>query len=620
MAQAQLARTGKAIARALERLSSGKRINSARDDAAGLAIANRLDASVRGLTQGIANTNQAMGYLQTADGTLDTLTDIVQRMRELAVQSSNEILNSTQRSNLQVEFSALYDEYSRIVRTTNFNGKDVFSAAGSSTTMKIQVGTQAGDDISLSLPSVAPTDIFQDDRWAGTFTTNQSFTNFSTPGFAYSSDVDDDGDIDILESANSSNVNIRVLLNDGTGRFTEAASLSEAGAALRIFAVEDLNGDGNSDIVASRSNQDKINVYLGNGSGGFTLSASYNAAGGPQRGAILDYDGDGKKDIAVGGQSTGVVSIFKGSGTGTFTFASSFTAVGSSLGVGAGDFNKDGYQDLAVNDGSTGHTRIWSGNGAGTFTNTQTVFSTSNSTQTIFDLDGDGNLDIVGANSSNISISYGSTAGTFSAVTFYAHPEGFTRSLSVGDVNGDGYNDIAAQGQTTGNAVLFLGNGSRSFTQNQRVGTGSTGSGVVMLADLNDDGFADMVTGVDGATASDPLTIRLATTSLQNSTDLLSISTAALAQNSLDILSYALDNIATARSSLGAQMSRLESAANNNSNMVENLSSARSQILDTDMASETSELMRSQILQQAQVSVNAQANLNLQIVLQLLKF
>jgi flagellin len=130
----------------MERLSSGKRINSAMDDAAGLAIAGRMSAQVEGLSMAVKNANDGVSMLQTAEGGLEETTDILLRMRELAVQSSTGTYNATDRASLDNEFDALNEEITRISDRTGFNDIDVL---GSTATVDIQVGADTGDTISL---------------------------------------------------------------------------------------------------------------------------------------------------------------------------------------------------------------------------------------------------------------------------------------------------------------------------------------------------------------------------------------------------------------------------------------------------------------------------------------
>ncbi|AAV81976.1 UNVERIFIED_ORG: flagellin [Idiomarina abyssalis] len=152
-AQRQLISSGNSLDQAFQRLSSGFRINSAADDAAGLQISNRLSSQVNGLNQGNRNANDAISMAQTAEGALDESTTILQRMRTLSIQSANGSNSDVDRGALQKEIGNLQQELTRIAETTSFGGKNLLD--GSFGTEKYQVGANANETISVSLRDVA---------------------------------------------------------------------------------------------------------------------------------------------------------------------------------------------------------------------------------------------------------------------------------------------------------------------------------------------------------------------------------------------------------------------------------------------------------------------------------
>lgn len=156
-AQRNLGRSQNALAKSMQRLSSGLRINSAKDDAAGLAIANRMTAQIRGLNQAARNANDGISLAQTAEGALQESTNILQRMRELALQSANDSNTSSDRSSLQAEVTQLQSELDRIAQTTTYNGRRVLD--GSFTNATFQVGANAGQTISYSISSAKASSI-----------------------------------------------------------------------------------------------------------------------------------------------------------------------------------------------------------------------------------------------------------------------------------------------------------------------------------------------------------------------------------------------------------------------------------------------------------------------------
>jgi flagellin len=146
-AQRNLLSSQGSLATSMQRLSSGLRVNSAKDDAAGLAIAERMNAQVKGLNVAARNANDGISLAQTAEGALGKVGDMLQRMRELAVQSANATNSSDDRDALQAEVKQLSDEIDRVSQQTSFNGKKVLD--GSFTAATFQVGANAGDNITI---------------------------------------------------------------------------------------------------------------------------------------------------------------------------------------------------------------------------------------------------------------------------------------------------------------------------------------------------------------------------------------------------------------------------------------------------------------------------------------
>ena len=151
-AQRQLVTSGNELATAMERLSSGKRINTAADDAAGLAISNRMTSQIRGLNQAVRNANDGISLIQTAEGALDESTNILQRMRELAIQSANGIYDDANRATLDAEVQQLIQELDRIATTTTFNGQPLLD--GSMGDVDLQVGSQANQTIRIDIQAM----------------------------------------------------------------------------------------------------------------------------------------------------------------------------------------------------------------------------------------------------------------------------------------------------------------------------------------------------------------------------------------------------------------------------------------------------------------------------------
>jgi len=139
-----------ALQTSMERLSSGKRINSAKDDAAGLAIAASMTSQVKGMNQAIRNSNDGISMAQTADGALDEVTNMLQRVRELSVQASSGTYSSADKTNIQTEVTALASQIGQITSNTKFNGVKLFDgSAGTSGAVTIQTGASSTDTVSV---------------------------------------------------------------------------------------------------------------------------------------------------------------------------------------------------------------------------------------------------------------------------------------------------------------------------------------------------------------------------------------------------------------------------------------------------------------------------------------
>ncbi|MEK8034660.1 flagellin [Ideonella sp. DXS29W] len=149
-AQRNLSASQASLAQTMQRLSSGLRINSAKDDAAGLAIAERMNAQVRGMNVAIRNANDGISLAQTAEGALSKVGDALQRMRELAVQARNATNSSSDKDSLNKEFSELQSEITRVLGGTSFNGKKVLGADATTLTFQIGANTTADDTVSIT--------------------------------------------------------------------------------------------------------------------------------------------------------------------------------------------------------------------------------------------------------------------------------------------------------------------------------------------------------------------------------------------------------------------------------------------------------------------------------------
>jgi flagellin len=143
------------LSTAMERLSTGKRINSAKDDAAGLAIATTMTSSIKGMNQGIRNANDGISLAQTAEGALNEVTNMLQRVRELAVQSASGTYSASDRTNMQKEVTQLASQMSTMVTNSEFNGVKLFdNTAGTAGVVTIQTGSESTDTVALTMANL----------------------------------------------------------------------------------------------------------------------------------------------------------------------------------------------------------------------------------------------------------------------------------------------------------------------------------------------------------------------------------------------------------------------------------------------------------------------------------
>ena len=156
-AASRLNSTQNQLTKSLERISSGMRVNRAADDAAGLSVASRMESDNRSLKQAIRNANDGVSMIQTAEGGLNEIYNILVRMRELSVQASTETYNSQDRSQMNVEFSSLMSEVQRIASLSNFNRRSLLRGGTTQFTLQVGINNNADSQIRINLSSLAAT-------------------------------------------------------------------------------------------------------------------------------------------------------------------------------------------------------------------------------------------------------------------------------------------------------------------------------------------------------------------------------------------------------------------------------------------------------------------------------
>ncbi len=255
-AQRQLVKSGQDLNQASERLASGRRINSAKDDAAGLAISNRLTSQIRGLDQAVRNANDGISLIQTAEGALDESTNILQRVRELAIQSSNGIFTDTDRATLDAEVQQLITELDRIADSTTFNGQTLLD--GSLKNVDLQVGAQANQTISLNISAIDADTLGLGSQSVDVLGAEVTLTASVTFAASLGNDIKDG---DVL-------INGQSIGTFDTGASGEANTLSELAASI----TENVNGVTASAITNLASSQVGSGVVDNDAGEGFNIT------------------------------------------------------------------------------------------------------------------------------------------------------------------------------------------------------------------------------------------------------------------------------------------------------------------------------------------------------------
>jgi flagellin len=480
-AQRNLSSSQTSLNTSIQRLSSGLRINSAKDDAAGLAISDRMNSQIKGMTQATRNANDGVSMAQTAEGALASSGDILQRVRELAVQSSNSSNSASDRKALQTEVTQLTSELNRISNTTEFNGTKLLD--GSSGTSNFQVGANAGQLISMT------------------------GSNFQTNTYGNNQVATDGTAITATSNAKGSDITINGAF--GTEKVTTTAY---AAATAGPPATAEVKGSTAKSIAADINSK----------TAGTGVTAQAQTDMNLQLGGGESF----KFEIASDNSSPVTVSFSVG---GTGSNATDYASAISSI------------------------------NAQSAKTGVTAQYDTKN-----------GGLKLSNSSGENIALknTNGADNVKFGASNYKADG---TVLAATADL------DLKAKDATG------VANGRVTMDSENSFSATDAGSGLAVTA----------------ATGSNSALKSVAT---------LDISTFEGAQAAIKTADAALSKVNGQRAELGALQSRFSSAISNLQSTTENLSASKSRITDTDFASETANMTRGQILQQAGTSMLAQAN------------
>ncbi len=564
MAQAAASSVNKEMELSMERLSTGKRINSAADDAAGVAITSRLTAEIKGTNQAIRNAMDGQAMIDTAEGAHSEVESILQRMRELAVQSANETNTSSDRTSLQTELDQLVQEIDRISATTSWAGIKLLD--GSDTDgFAFQVGSRGGEtnQITATINSTSSSALGVSSSGAVTFSNitetattsnkpiisavdNQSAANAE---FAFDENVLDistyDADADLRFSIDGN-----AIVADFATAQTASTNYIASALGLGQFIVDKITAAGIDGITATFDGTDKVTIAKAGTTNSLATTATAGQLNVASRdaGETFSVDIDGKTvsmTVAASGYTadvTGVAAQLRDT-INNNNELSGYTATSSS---GVVTVTKGAIASLTVANGAASHASA-----------------------------------AVAIDGLELDFTHDNTA---LADTYSADIDGVTVTVSN--------QEIVDMGFAANLAAIVDADVAKGFNQK--------------MLDANLNGISG-----DFATTSGSLIL--------SKTAGVSITTMDAASAALSTIDAALETIALQRANLGSVSNRLDSTVSNLTNISSNLQAGRGRIEDADFASETTSLAKSQILQQASTAMLAQANASKQNVLSLLQ-
>jgi len=675
----------------MQRLSTGSRINSAKDDAAGLAISTRMTSQVRGLNMAVRNANDGISLMQTSEGAMDEVTSILQRMRELAVQSVNGTNNNSDRTALNDEVTQLKSEIDRIAKTTQFNNQALLD--GSFAGKKLQIGDKAGQTMSVDIVSIQTKDLGMSQGSFDSKTLVSSRVSLGTAvakgdlvinGQALDKIVATDDIGDVVKNINLNVDNVTAsAFNTVVAKQIGNGITTDGGLTIQVGNIGNLTASTTTYSIKASANMKELVDNINSQANG-QVSASINA--------------DGK--LVLSNTTGATIKILDTTASsGSFESGSGFkasTSSGADYSVFTGFLKLDSQNGSPVrlDIGNLGLTtpgsiaelgylgfRKTSSNfskGVDAYSVTGTALTAAGAAAS-WDKNA---LQINGVNIYNKNIATDSFQGKLDSINNFSDQTGViayasldkTISMSAGDLSG-----FTAGSQISFNgSIVFSSSGTSTTVASvaSAINTMTTSTGVtatvsgnnirltgtnvqnIQVTTLQSQGSAVALFGFTGTSSTilagiqldsvknNPISISLGDTQTADSIGLLeqnvgaadyqingptlgvgvgntlsglNVSSLDSATAAISTIDNAIEKVSSARSKLGAMENRLNSVVNNLTNISTNIAASRSRIQDTDYATETTALARSQIISQAATAMLAQANQQPQTVLSLLK-
>lgn len=635
-AQRTLGGSTNALTTSLERLASGSQINSAKDDAAGLQISNRLTNQINGLTVAVKNANNGVSIAQTAEGAMQESTNIMQRMRDLALTSANGSGSAAERTALQEEFTALSGELTRIADTTAFGSTKLFG--GDMKNVSFQIGSNANETVSFGLSDVSAVGLRGSHSTAAVTGANTELSanvvGNAIPTMATT--VTDTDGVDAVAAVAGNVTGLAIAWNETDpivigGQTVDVSTPPTDNAEMLALLQAAATAAGGGYTVTAGTNAGEYNIVA---TGNVTVTVGGTEVANDGSDAVVATAGT-LTDVSIASNST---SVMLGSTavdlTNVTDDASMLTALqaaatteGNGYSVVAGT-NAGEYTITATGEASYSATtdRVAGDGVAGAFTvNGQSVnVGASDDLNTVLSsISAATNGDVTGTFSANGRITLESVNGAAIKLEDVAGNSGLLGKfgLTAGTTQAKLGTDTSV---TLNGTEIKLAKDSDMDSIVTAINTASTG-----VSAKNDNGKLSLssqhdFTVVDGAEgtglAALGLTGQTGATAVTQETSVanLDITTEAGAQKAIQVLDGAMQQVDSERSKLGAVQNRFESTISNLQNIGENASAARGRITDTDYAAESANLAKNQIMQQAGTAMLAQANQLPQAVLSLL--
>lgn len=591
-AQRAIADSKNELETAMERLSTGSKINSASDDAAGLAMTQRMTAQIKGLNMAIKNSNDGIAMTKSIEGAIAEVSDMLQRMRELSIQAANGTNSASDRTYLQDEVNLLIQEITRVSANTRYNGSLILD--GTFINKQLQVGIEEGEHISFSVDSVAASQI-------GAHTLVGNGVNPETPGAtAPANPMTVAEDIEIFgylgtkliessseDTAKETALKVNLSTSDtGVRAYAKTyAALSSGDATSRTYNIKINNYQTGNFVISSTDVADAVEaINRISGASGVTARAEDNKV------VLFDADGD---DIVVENTKAGAEFV---------------DLVVEKLGEDGTVANVIG-QPVRLGQSASA-------------TNTPAVFTQAHGTEANYA----SNTHSITDGTTTLSITATADDDTAAEIqALFAAADGYDKFKYDIAVSGTDFTYTAREPgviQTAERPVLTTTVGDVGVMADTTPGVAMDAtrvSGTLKFVSAMSFSVEQAGDGADHATAPKGYFDTGSQTATLIDLTQVKISTEAGASDAISIIDAALDKVAQMRSDLGAIENRMDHTISNLMNIAEKTADSRSRLEDADFALESARLAKSQVLQQAGTSMLSQANQMSQMVLELLR-